>query len=112
MEACASIFLRNIKHRKCTMQQLDEMDLTLYLQTEGRRLAAELQSKATTETRPENRFHPVPPASQSPALSTRRPSSRLPSQQQCEVPGGQGPARSLSEALQRMGVPSSLSRRM
>ena len=95
------------------MQQLDEMDLTLYLQTEGRRLAAELRSKATTETRPENRFYPVPPASQSLTLSARRPSSRLPSQQQCEVPGGgQGPARSLSEALQRMGVTSSLSRRM
>jgi len=61
------------------MNQHDEMDLTLYLQTEGRRLAAEL-------------------ARQHAATHKAGPS---PSQQQCTATQ---PARSLSEALQRMGV--------
>ena len=73
------------------MNQPDEMDLTLYLQTEGRRLAAEL-------------------AKQRPAPAASRSSS---AQQQCAAaqPGGQRPARSLSEALQRMGVAGAHPRR-
>jgi len=68
------------------MNQPDEMDLTLYLQTEGRRLAAER-------------------ARQHAATDKARPS---PSQQQCTAAQ---PARSLSEALQRMGVGSAHPRR-
>ena len=73
------------------MKQPDEMYLTLYLQTEGRRLAAEI-------------------AKQRPAPATSRPSS---AQQQCAAaqPGSQRPARSLSEALQRMGVAGAHPRR-
>lgn len=73
------------------MNQPDEMDLTLYLQTEGRRLAAEI-------------------AKQRPAPATSRPSSV---QQQCAAaqPGSQRPACSLSEALQRMGVAGAHPRR-
>jgi len=72
------------------MKQPDEMDLTLYLQTEGRRLAAELGKR-----------QPAP--FQSP------PSTR----QQCAAaqPGNQRPAHSLSEALQRMGVAGAHPRR-
>jgi hypothetical protein len=72
------------------MNQPDEMDLTLYLQTEGRRLAAELAKR-----------QPAPFES---------PSS---TQQQCAAtqPGIQRPARSLSEALQRMGVAGAHPRR-
>jgi hypothetical protein len=72
------------------MNQPDEMDLTLYLQTEGRRLAAELAKQRAA------------PAS--------RPSS---AQQQCASAqsGSQRPARSLSEALQRMGVAGAHPRR-
>jgi hypothetical protein len=95
------------------MQQLDEMDLTLYLQTEGRRVAAELRDKEKAGTWPENRLPSSPPASQSPAFPTRLSSFHSSSQQQCEVPGGsQVPAQSLSEALQRMGVTSPSSGRM
>lgn len=66
------------------MNQPDEMDLTLYLQTEGRRLAAELARQQAAPAKP------------------RPPST----QQQCSAAqaGGQRPARSLSEALQCMGV--------
>ena len=73
------------------MNQPDEMDLTLYLQTEGRRLAAEI-------------------AKQRSAPGASRPSS---AQQQCAAaqPGSQRPARSLSEALQRMGVAGAHPRR-
>jgi hypothetical protein len=72
---------QKMKMREAAMNQPDEMDLTLYLQTEGRRLAAEL-------------------ARQQPFAS------RQESQQQCAAaqPGSQRPARSLSEALQRMGI--------
>jgi len=75
------------------MMQPDEMDLTLYLQTEGRRLAAER-------------------AKDQAALAPSRPPSL---QQQCAAsqPGNQHqrPARSLSEALQRMGVAGAHPRR-
>jgi len=73
------------------MNQPDEMDLTLYLQTEGRRLAAEL-------------------AKQRPAPAGSRSSS---GQQQCAAAqsASQRPARSLSEALQRMGVAGAHPRR-
>jgi hypothetical protein len=72
------------------MNQPDEMDLTLYLQTEGRRLAAELAKQRS-----------APAASRSSA------------QQQCAAaqPGSQRPARNLSEALQRMGVAGAHPRR-
>jgi hypothetical protein len=74
------------------MMQPDEMDLTLYLQTEGRRLAAErAREQAVT--------------------ATARPPS---TQQQCtaaQTGGHQRPARSLSEALQRMGVAGAHPRR-
>jgi hypothetical protein len=73
------------------MNQPDEMDLTLYLQTEGRRLAAEL-------------------AKQKSASSQYRPSSPT-QQQQCSVRPDTRPARSLSETLQRMGVASAHPRR-
>ncbi|EJL87085.1 hypothetical protein PMI15_01231 [Polaromonas sp. CF318] len=62
------------------MNQPDEMDLTLYLQTEGRRLAAELARQQPTGS------------------SKTRPSC---AQQQCTAAQ---PARSLSEALQHMGL--------
>ena len=75
------------------MMQPDEMDLTLYLQTEGRRLAAEL-------------------AREQAATATARPPS---AQQQCAAAQTgshhQRPARSLSEALQRMGVAAAHPRR-
>lgn len=74
------------------MNQPDEMDLTLYLQTEGRRLAAELAKQKQACAKP------------------RSPAS--PQQQQCAAqPGNTRPARSLSETLQRMGVASSHPRR-
>jgi hypothetical protein len=69
------------------MNQPDEMDLTLYLQTEGRRLAAELAKKQ-----------------QPTAVKSRPPSA----QQQCTATQ---PARSLSETLQRMGVAGAHPRR-
>jgi hypothetical protein len=69
------------------MNQLDELDLTLYLQTEGRRLAAEL-------------------AKQKQASAKSRPSSSSQQQQCTTQPGNTHPARSLSETLQRMGVAS------
>ncbi|AYQ29711.1 MULTISPECIES: hypothetical protein [unclassified Polaromonas] len=60
----------------------DAMDITQYLQTEGRRIAAE--------------------------LSRRRPLDYTPAapqqQQQGAVPGAHNPPRSLSETLQRMGI--------
>jgi hypothetical protein len=71
------------------MTQPDEMDLTLYLQTEGRRLAAELARQ------------------QAAANNEARPSS---AQQQQQCTAGQ-PARSLSETLQRMGVAGAHPRR-
>ncbi|WP_457280713.1 hypothetical protein [Polaromonas sp. P5_D5] len=86
------------------MKQLDEMDLTLYLQTEGRRMAAELRGKTLPDA--ENQS-PTPPDSCPPAA--RHPSAHGPAQQQCATPA---PARSLSEALQRMGVTGSPSRRV
>lgn len=70
------------------MNQPDEMDLTLYLQTEGRRLAAELARQRT--------------ATASPLYSHSSTQQQCaPAQPQAD---GQCPARSLSEALQRMGV--------
>ncbi|WP_411882381.1 hypothetical protein [Polaromonas sp. YR568] len=75
------------------MNQPDEMDLTLYLQTEGRRLAAEL-------------------ARQQQATGKPRSSSSPAQQQQCAAqPGNNRPARSLSETLQRMGVANAHPRR-
>jgi hypothetical protein len=74
------------------MNQPDEMDLTLYLQTEGRRLAAEL-------------------ARQNPASGQSRPSSSTQQQQCTAQAGATRPARSLSETLQRMGVSSAHPRR-
>ena len=73
------------------MNQPDDMDLTLYLQTEGRRLAAELakQKSASGQSRPP-----------SPAQ-----------QQQCSARPDARPARSLSETLQRMGVAGAHPRR-
>ena len=73
------------------MNQPDEMDLTLYLQTEGRRLAAEL-------------------ARQKPGSAQSRPASPA-QQQQCSARPDARPARSLSETLQRMGVASAHPRR-
>jgi hypothetical protein len=64
----------------------DPMDITQYLQTEGRRIAAE--------------------------LSRRRQSDNTAAQQQCATPGTQKPPRSLSETLQRMGVTSARKRRL
>ena len=64
----------------------DPMDITQYLQTEGRRVAAE--------------------------LGRRRPLDHTAGQQQCATPGSQNPPRSLSETLQRMGIPSAHSRRL
>ena len=62
------------------------MDITQYLQTEGRRIAAE--------------------------LGRRRPPDNTAAQQQCATPGAQKPPRSLSETLQRMGVTSAHKRRL
>lgn len=73
------------------MNQPDEMDLTLYLQTEGRRLAAELARQKPGSAQP------------------RPPSPGL--QQQCSARPDARPARSLSETLQRMGVASAHPRR-
>jgi hypothetical protein len=62
----------------------DQMDITQYLQAEGRRIAAE--------------------------LGRRRSSGST--QQQCTAPGAQ-PPRSLSETLQRMGIkPTTPTRRL
>ena len=75
------------------MNQPDEMDLTLYLQTEGRRLAAEL-------------------AKQKSASGQYRPSSPTQTQQQqCNARPDTRPARSLSETLQRMGITNAHPRR-
>ena len=65
----------------------DPMDITQYLQTEGRRIASE--------------------------LGRRRPwdSAVGQQQQQCTAPGAQ-PPRSLSETLQRMGVTTARTRRL
>ncbi|MBW8720785.1 MAG: hypothetical protein JF626_02435 [Polaromonas sp.] len=62
------------------------MDITQYLQTEGRRIAAE--------------------------LGRRRPRDNSAAQQQCAAPGTQTPPRSLNETLQRMGVISTHKRRL
>jgi hypothetical protein len=64
----------------------DPMDITQYLQTEGRRIAAE--------------------------LGRRRPRDTTAAQQQCAAPGVQKPPRSLSETLQRMGIASTHTRRL
>lgn len=64
----------------------EPMDITQYLQTEGRRVAAE--------------------------LGRRRPSDHAAAQQQCAAPGIQKPPRSLSETLQRMGITPSHTRRL
>ena len=64
----------------------DPMDITQYLQTEGRRVAAE--------------------------LGRRRPLGNTAGQQQCATPGNQNPPRSLSETLQRMGITPAHSRRL
>jgi hypothetical protein len=64
----------------------DPMDITQYLQTEGRRIAAELGRRRARDN----------PAAQ---------------QQQCAAPGTQ-PPRSLSETLQRMGVTTTHTRRL
>jgi hypothetical protein len=64
----------------------EPMDITQYLQTEGRRVAAE--------------------------LGRRRPLNNAATQQQCAAPGPQKPPRSLSETLQRMGVTSAHTRRL
>lgn len=76
------------------MMQPDEMDLTLYLQTEGRRLAAELarERAATAAAQP--------------------PSPRQPRAAAQAVGQHPRPARSLSEALQRMGVAAPRTRRL
>lgn len=75
------------------MNQPDEMDLTLYLQTEGRRLAAELARQQQSAGKP-------------------RPSPSPSQQQQCAAqPGNSRPARSLSETLQRMGIANAHPRR-
>lgn len=64
----------------------DPMDITQYLQTEGRRVAAE--------------------------LGRRHPLNNTAAQQQCAAPGTQTPPRSLSETLRRMGVTSTHTRRL
>lgn len=66
----------------------DPLDITQYLQTEGRRIAAE--------------------------LGRRRPPDYAPAaqQQQGTAPGNQKPPRSLSETLQRMGVAAAPARRL
>lgn len=64
----------------------DPMDITQYLQTEGRRIASE--------------------------LGRRRPwDGAAVQQQQCTAPAAQ-PPRSLSETLQRMGVTTTRTRRL
>ncbi|SFU28019.1 hypothetical protein SAMN05216350_10149 [Polaromonas sp. YR568] len=65
----------------------DAMDITRYLQTEGRRVAAELGRR-------------------------RAPDPTAARQQQCAAPSEPNPPRSLSEALQRMGVVSPPRRRL
>lgn len=73
------------------MEPRDEMDLTAYLQTEGRRRAAELGS-----SRPTGNPGIAAPTPQTP------PSLQ---QQQCATPASeQPPPQSLSEALRRMGI--------
>ena len=68
----------------------EEMDLTAYLQTEGRRRASELPCK-----------RPSRGAGPGPDTITRF----APGQQQCAVPLDESaPPRSLSEALRRMGI--------
>lgn len=64
----------------------NQMDITQYLQTEGRRIAAE--------------------------LGRRRPGGNAAAQQQCATPGAQKPPSSLSETLQRMGITPSHKRRL
>ena len=68
----------------------EEMDLTAYLQTEGRRRASELSCKRPSRS----------------AGSGQDATIRLaPGQQQCAVPLEESaPPRSLSEALRRMGI--------
>ena len=71
------------------MEAPDEMDLTSYLQTEGRRRAAELRSSGTTGA---------------PGMAAPTPEAP-PQQQQCATPATeQQPPQSLSEALRRMGI--------
>lgn len=71
------------------MEPRDEMDLTAYLQTEGRRRAAELGSRRPTGN---------------PGIAAPPPQAP-PSQQQCATSASeQPPPQSLSEALRRMGV--------
>jgi len=73
-------------NRESPMDPREEMDLTSYLQTEGRRRAAELAGSR----RPGN-----------PGLPAPSPQA----QQQCAKPASdQQPPQSLSEALRRMGV--------
>lgn len=71
------------------MEPRDEMDLTSYLQTEGRRRAAELGSSGAKGD-----------------LGMAAPTPEAPSQQQqCTTPATeQQPPQSLSEALRRMGI--------
>lgn len=64
----------------------DQMDITQYLQAEGRRVAAE--------------------------LGRRRPPGSTAAQQQCTAPGTPQPPRSLSETLQRMGIKPTHARRL
>lgn len=72
------------------MEPRDEMDLTAYLQTEGRRRAAELGNCRPTE---------------SPGIAAPTPHAPPSLQQQCATPASeQPPPQSLSEALRRMGV--------
>ena len=76
------------------MDPHNEMDLTAYLQTEGRRRAAELGS-----SRPTGNPGIAAPTPQTP------PSLLQQQQQQCATPASeQPPPQSLSEALRRMGV--------
>jgi hypothetical protein len=67
----------------------EEMDLTAYLQTEGRRRASEMPCKRQS-----------PRACPGPDTSARIATG----QQQCAVPDESTPPRSLSEALRRMGI--------
>lgn len=73
------------------MEPRDEMDLTSYLQTEGRRRAAEPGSSGAKGDR---------------GLAAPTPEATAPSQQQqCTAPAiEQQPPQSLSEALRRMGI--------
>jgi hypothetical protein len=96
------------------MKQLDEMDLTLYLQTEGRRVAAELRGKTTFGSRTEQGLSPASSVSPAPVSPFQIAPSGPSAQQQCAAPAAdsQRPACSLSEALQRMGVRSTPLRRL